>query len=177
MGKSSLGTIANGYFKTLHKGASDDINPKDVALHIVFPILVGVFSFAIPQIDLQVVRALFSNLIVAVSIVSALLCGLAVMVFQVRIQLSSEDMDRKATGNEKQLIDEMFSVVLWSVVCGFASVALMVLSGTKDSAGQIYDAVTALSLALVIHYAIVTCMCLKRLNAVYIIVSQVWPKK
>ena len=175
MGKSSLGAIAKGYVDTLHGGSSDGIRPKDIAAHVIAPVAIGVAAFLSPQIDLSGIRAMFGNCIVAVSIVSALLCGAAVMVFQLRMQLSHGECADRTTRVERKLIDELFSDILWAVVCGFASVLLMVVLGTGERSSLLGDLLTAASLALLANYVMVTCMCIKRLNAAYMIVSKAWP--
>lgn len=176
MGKSSLIPIVKDYLRTLHSGSSEQLCVKDIAFQIGLPVFIGICAYVQPFIGLCGIRSLFTNGIVAISIVSSLLCGLAVMIFQLRLQISMENSRFNTTNREKQLIDELFSDVLWAVVSGFTTVLLMTISNISNYEGIVCDILTAASLSFSLNFILVTCMCLKRLNTAYAIVSKSWPR-
>ena len=77
---------------------------------------------------------------------SALLCGLAVAVFQLRIQISSGSSGLGVRDAEAKLIDELFAAILWAVVAGFSAAGLMVVAGIDNLANVVCDIATACSL-------------------------------
>lgn len=171
MGKLGLGSVAKGYIETLHRGRDGGVHKLDIIVQIIAPILCGIAlaSFGGPLLSLG--KSALPNAVVAVSIVSALMCALAVMVFQLRMQAAQgED---SMTRDELRFIDEFFSDVLWAIVIGFASVVLMVGAGADADVPEVLLRVAAgAALAALLNFGMVTCMCIKRLNAAYKIMSK-----
>lgn len=180
MGKTSLKEIREGYLNTLREipGRPDSpFNRHDLLVQVILPATIAVLfgvSWPLEASDLAVVCG---NIVTGVSIVSSLMCGVAVMLFQLRIQLVlPEDID--ASEGEIELIDETFSDVLWSVVAGFAAVVMLIVGDILAAlAPVLYRICVSVALGLVAHLAIVTCMGLKRLNASYAIVAKVWGRR
>lgn len=174
MGKMSLSGIWRGYLGTLVNYSTGRMSMADIALQVVIPALSGVALFLFWPDDANAVNGVASNVVTGVSIISSLMCGVSVMLFQLRVQISSHD-GAEATRRECRLIDETFSDVLWSVVVGFAAVILIIVGGVFD--GRVpfaHKAMLSAALCLVLNLVAVTCMSLKRINAAYEIVSRVW---
>ena len=85
------------------------------------------------------------------------------------------DVSRNA--HEIELIDELFSDVLWSVVVGFLSVGCMAISGEINDIAAVNNLFTAFSLALCCNFIVVTLMCLKRIDVCYQFISRFWGRK
>lgn len=180
MGKTSLKEIRDGYLNTLREipGKSDSpLRKHDLMVQIIIPIGIAVLFGLVWPLGASELAGLCGNIVTGVSIVSSLMCGVAVMLFQLRIQLAlPEDID--ASEGEVELIDETFSDVMWSVVAGFAAVVTLVIGDILVAlAPVLYRVCISLALGLVVHLAIVTCMGLKRLNASYAIVAKVWGRR
>ena len=176
MGKMSLRRVAQEYLSTLVDGRTEKVSATDVTVQIVVPVIFGTVFFITWPIPNNAVLNLVGGFETGVSIVSALLCGVSVMVFQLRLQLASQ-MDPQPTRREAKLIDEMFYDVLWAVVVGFGSVLLLILSSAAPEGHISWKAIISVALALLLNFIMVTCMCLKRLNAAYEIVSKCWSPK
>lgn len=182
MGKAGLTSIARAYFDTLHAGTTGETRFADVFLQILLPLIAGIVLFCSAAFTegngfVPFVVEAFSDITAALSIVSALLCALAIMVFQLRIQMAADDMEAVATKQETQLVDELFSDVLWAVVCGFAAVVLMIVAGSLGSETVAAWALAAISLAVLLNFCAVTCMCLKRMGAAYSVVAGSWTRR
>lgn len=174
MGKMSLLGIWRGYRKTLVNAEDGRTSKRDIAVQIATPMLIGALAFAFWPIGKGVVEDIASNVVTGVSIISSLMCGVAVMIFQLRVQLAARK-DGMPDRREVELIDETYSDVLWSVVVGFASVILIILSYAFEPVSQIlWRATLSAALCFVVNLVMVSCMSLKRLNASYEIVSKVW---
>lgn len=176
MGKMSLSRIVQGYLSTLVDARTEKISPSDIVVQIVIPLICGVSFFYIWPLADEAAAKLADGFVTVVSIVSALLCGVSVMVFQLRLQLASQTNPRP-TRRESKLIDEMFYDVLWAVVVGFGFVFASVLRGALPEGLAAWRAILSLALALLLNFIMVTCMCLKRLSSAYEIVSKCWVPK
>lgn len=180
MGKTSLKGIRDGYLNTLREnpGAQGSrFNRHDLLVQIISPATFAVlFGMAWPLGE-SALQRVCGNVVTGVSIISSLMCGVAVMLFQLRIQLALPD-DIDASEGEAELIDQTFSDVLWSVVIGFAAAALLIageaLSGIVP---VLHRACVSVAFGMVANLAVVTCMSLKRMNASYEIVAKVWGRK
>ena len=182
MGKSSIVPIFKEYVRTLH-GGDDCLRAQDVAVQLIAPAAVGIAVGALVPADAhEAVSASLPTAITAVSIVSAFMCAMAVMVFQLRIQVANaiderggDALSAKVRKGDLKLIDELFHDVMWSIVVGFASALCMTaacfLVGVQEIAFRILLGASA---ALLLNGALVVCMCLKRMNSSYIIVSRSW---
>ena len=177
MGKAGIGRIFKNYCDTLRTGVYRNRNWRDYVTHFAIPAIVAIAIFVAPQSVSSSIRSCFGNAITALSIVSALLCGLAVAVFQLRIQISSGSSGLGARDAEVKLIDELFAAILWAVVAGFGAAGLMVVAGIDNLANVVCDIATACSLGVTCNFAIVVCMCLKRLSIAYHLASKEWGRK
>ncbi len=177
MGKAGIGRIFKNYCDTLRTGVYRNRNWRDYVTHFAIPAIVAIAIFVAPQSVSSSIRSCFGNAITALSIVSALLCGLAVAVFQLRIQISSGSSGVEVRGAEVELIDELFAAILWAVVAGFSAAGLMVVAGIDNLANVVCDIATACSLGVTCNFAVVVCMCLKRLSIAYHLASKEWGRR
>ena len=173
MGKMSLRRIAAGYLSTLVDARTEKKCLSDIVIQICIPIVSGAVFFAFWPASKDSMEGLADGFVTGVSIVSALLCGVAVMVFQLRIQIASQT-DPRPTGDESILIDEMFNAVLWAVVVGFGAVLLLILRNAFQAESTAWKVLISISLSLLMNFVMVSCLCLKRLSAAYAIVSKCW---
>ena len=105
MSKISLWGILRGYLNTLHSGSNKQILRGDVAAQIFLPLGCSCFVFFNVFGSKDAVSNMLQGILTWVSIASALLCGVAIMIFQLRLQLASQK-DPEPTKNETRLIDE-----------------------------------------------------------------------
>lgn len=173
MGKMNLTNVYLKYFATLVDARTEKICYSDVGIQVVAPLVGGAAFFACWPLDPQAVDSLSTDVITAVSIISALLCGVAVMIFQLRLQLTSSD-GPIPTSDESKLIDELFNEVLWAVLCGFGTVLLLALRAAAPMGTDIWKIDISLSVALMINFVMATSMCIKRLSAAYEMITKNW---
>lgn len=176
MGKISLRSIFVRYLRTLHSVDDDSLYVPDILFHFGSPL--GLFIWAIVKTDSAAdARGYFANAMTAISVISGFMCGLAVMIFELRINLSQSNGELGENAREIELIDELFSDVLWSVVVGFLSVGCMAISGEINDTAAVNNLFTAFSLALCCNFIVVTLMCLKRIDVCYQFISRFWGRK
>lgn len=173
MGMSSISGIARGYFATLVSQRSGKPNKRAILFQIGLPFLLGVLVFAIGWTLDSV-----GNIINAVAIVAALLCAVATLLFQVRIDLRAriDSSDDPFIGeNDLLLVDELFSTLLWAILFGFAIVGCSLVvdwSGALKVTNPLYSRVAAsVAAAAIAHLAFVIGTILKRLRRIYEIVA------
>lgn len=176
MGKISLRGLFVRYLRTLHSVDDDSLYIPDVLVHFISPL--GLLIWAIIKSDsAAAVRVYFANAMTVISVISGFMCGLAVMIFELRINLSQSNGELGENTREIDLIDELFSDVLWSVVVGFLSVGCMAVSGEINDTAAVNNLFTAFSLALCCNFTVVTLMCLKRIDVCYQFISRFWGRK
>lgn len=161
---------------TLRDNLTGELPSADIIFQIATPVAAGI-AVALLLVNGKMRRPCFDSSITVVSIVSSLLCALALMLFSLRSSLAQKG-ENQSTALELQLIDELFADVMWCVVAGFAAALPMTVSGMA-SGFSFYVGVfaTAASITMLINFALVACMCLKRMNAVYAIVSHTRQRK
>lgn len=173
MGMSSVSGIAKAYLSTLRDQRTGDTSRKVVIAQFGIPIFSGVaWALAGPAITAP------GNAIVGISIVSALLCAMATMLFQTRVSLDN----RKKGGEETFvtevdliLVDQLFSAVLWAILLGFLIVLAMVTLewfGAFWLEGASAQIIAGFLVAFTAHFVFVVGTILKRLNRVYEIVAR-----
>ena len=173
LGMSSVSGIVKNYFVTLRNQRTGKANIGAIVVQLGVPIVVGIFWAIVgPMTDS------LGNIIVGVSIVSALLCSMATILFQIRIDLRARENSGSnsfVTSKDLKLVDELFSVVLWAILFGLLFVLFMVIVewfDIFDTAEDIEKCVSGCIVACVTHFAFVIGMVLKRLSRVYDIVAR-----
>ena len=175
MGKISLVGVALAYIRTLKSYKKNRYMLSDIIVQLVMPAVAGILFALFWPLSASRLSALSGNVVSCVSIVSALLCGVAVMVFQLRMQMSAQS-DPKPTRRERTLVDETFHDILWAVVAGFASVALIVIAEMMADECAPQKIVYGVSVFFLLNFILVTCMCIKRLHSAYQVISEGWQK-
>ena len=99
MGKINLLGVAKEYLNTLRSYRTNKLMPSDFAVQIGLPVLAALAFAIIWPLDEEKLSSITGNVISGVSIVSALLCGVAVMVFQLRMQMSSQSRPPRRRSN------------------------------------------------------------------------------
>ena len=183
MNKLSLRGIWHGYIRTLVNASTGKPNKCDYFIQICTPIISGVLLFLLWPTNsdspkdssfISAIGIVSTNIVTGVSIVSSLMCGVAVMLFQLRVQLSSQEIP-VPTRDDVKLIDEVYFDVLWSVLVGFASVVIIIASDIiKVLSFCLWKAALSFAFCLVFNLVLVSCMILRRLGASYEIVANIW---
>lgn len=107
MGKISLRGLFVRYLRTLHSVDDDSLYIPDVFVHFAIPF--GLFIWAIIDThSAAAVRAYFANAMTAISVISGFMCGLAIMIFELRINLNQSNGELGENAHEIELIDELF---------------------------------------------------------------------
>lgn len=163
MGKSSVVDIARDHFLTLRDNRKREfaLNAGDMFEQIALPVLFGLFTWWRGWSLGDATGA-----IAGISIVAALMCAMAVFIFQIRQQIHHDD---RLNDDDFVLVDEVFSNVMWAILVGlFLALYLVVCSAAgllEDTAtGHI---MTAVAVAFGFHFVFVVGMCLKRLRRAY----------
>lgn len=161
MGKSNIMEIVEEHFDTLRDARTDKIKIGDIVFQIGLPLFIGCLCFLSGWWLKDA-----SNAIVGISIVAALMCAMAVLVFQIRMDASA---DKRLGENDLILINELFANIMWAILVGlllaFALIAFDALG--LFSGGYPAQIATSISLAMCAHFIIVIAMCLKRLQRAY----------
>ena len=160
--------------------SDDKISLPDILVQFIIPISCSVLSFTLfwtGIIEPKQLSTFVSNAIVAISIISGLMCALAVLIFQLRAQISTEK-SIEVRDAEYKLIDQLFNDVLWDVVVGFASAILLVISsGAISSTSLATCLVLSVSVLCVAHFFLVAAMCLKHLSIAHEVIAKAWSKR
>lgn len=174
MGKIGLFGIAGKYLGTLRSYRTGKPMVRDVLVQLVVPGALALAAVIWP-LEPEAIARISGNVISGVSIISGLLCGVAVMLFELRMQMRSQ-VDPKPTKRETTLVDETFHDIMWATVAGFASVLLMIAGDALASCWAVQRTAYGLAIFFLLNFILVTCMCLKRLSATYSVVSEGWSK-
>lgn len=165
MGKSSVFSIATGHFRTLYDARSGRVRIRDLVFQLGFPLTLAatshLLSWQLSEID---------NVVVGVSIIAALLCAMATLIFQIRVNLQGKPQQHRRGA---QLIDEVFANVLWAILVGFFVALLLIIAESFDllSNEQTAGAVSSVTVFAGTHFILVVSMCLKRLQSAYVVIS------
>lgn len=90
MGKSSVFSIVTGHFRTLYDARSGRIRIRDLIFQLGLPLALAATS----QLLSWQLREV-GNVIVGVSIVAALLCAMATLIFQIRVNLQGKPQQHR----------------------------------------------------------------------------------
>lgn len=175
MGKTSLQGILSDHFSTLRDARNGKPRARDYVFQIGIPISVGIVTslagFQFTDIN---------PIVASVSIVSGLLFAVAIFLFQLRLALPD---DANLLNEDKTLIDETMSNVLWAILWGFILVFYLALCGSAgwfsspevsstNTLTEVFPprrpvALTGVAIAATTHFIIVLAMCLKRVRRAY----------
>lgn len=172
MGMSSVASIGKKYLLTLKNQRTNGPNYGALLLQIGFPIGLGLVCF---YTGLSIPNP--GNAISGISIVSALLCSVATMLFQIRASINSginSGEEHFVTSKDAGLIDQLFAAVIWTTLFGFAAVLVMVIMewcSVFQTAGLIHRISSAILAATVTHFVFAIGTVLKRLSRIYELVA------
>lgn len=155
------------HYKTLvDQNKPDEPYWVDYAILIGIPIGSGVVVGLLLQLrDMQ-------SYIGGVAILTALLFGMVVHVFQLRMQLSS-NRDVKRDGDLAVLVDQLFANVNYAVVAGILATAVsMAAAVSSDDDGRINGVWSGIVVGLGVHLLLVVTMCIKRIRLAYLEISK-----
>lgn len=173
MGMSSVAGIAKDYISSLKSARDGKMKPTVLFMQIGFPFVAGIIAaltrFGVPNSE---------ELITGVSIVAALMCGVATLLFQTRINLSKLFENKTNVfllKDDIRLVDELFAQVMWSILSGFLLALLLVM---KTPAVLVFGSLDlfvrvgfGLAWCLVVNFVLTVGMVLKRMRRVYQIVA------
>ena len=153
--------VISDHIATLHDQRTNRIRKRDLALHYGLPVGAAVCS------TFAGVRLADAGQIVAgAAVLAGFSFGLAIFVFQLRMDAARDP--RVPRGSRLlDLIDELFTNVLYSIVVGLlltvVTVAATALQDTKT-----LDAVwSGVMVGIAFHYLLTLAMCIKRLHKAY----------
>lgn len=112
MGKISFWQLLIKYIATLRNYQTNKISHGDIFVQLIAPALLSValfFNWPDSCINLE---DLISNLISCISIISGLMCGVAVLLFQLRLQMSSQKIQNHSIASLQWLMN------LFIYLCG-----------------------------------------------------------
>lgn len=174
MGKTNILLLFQKYFKTLCNYQTNKKSLFDIFLQLVFPVLVSIILFFTMPNSCSYTNDLISNIISCISIISGFMCGVAVLLFQLRLQMCSQK-DPKPLDRELALVDESFHISMWAVVDGLIVVGFLCVVPLINN---VYKPVSrflfCLASSFLINFLLVTCMVLKRISAAYTSFSRGW---
>ncbi len=161
MGKSSVLSIPKKHFQTLKDERTGKMRPADFAVQVGIPVLAGAICF---ESGWNLASA--SNAIVGISIVAALMCAMAVLVFQIRLDLRTR---RDCPSRDLKLVDEVFANTMWAILVGLLLALYLIVwdacvPGLQGFASRL---LSAIAVAICLHFVFVIGMCLKRLQSAY----------
>lgn len=165
--KFAVGAIFGDQLDTLVDATTGRRRPADILTLFGLPTVIGIASY---WFDWQLNG--ISSVLAGMAIFTALLFGLVVWVFQLRVDIG-RDPSVPPTSTLTRLVDELFANVLYAVGAGILTVGSIVAqtstapvspSGTTDPASRIWSAII---LALIVHFLLALAMCLKRVRSAY----------
>lgn len=173
MGMSSVAGITKDYFDTLKSARDGKLKPKVVLVQICLPVAIGVAAaavrFCVPNSE---------ELVTGVSIVAALMCGVATLLFQTRVDLRQRfeaESDAFLVEGDLKLVDELFAQVMWAILSGFLLAFFLVLKGALAPALGCLELLARVGYGLVwgfaANFVLTVGVVLKRMRCVYEIVA------
>lgn len=161
---SVLPTI-RAHYATYVDDSSGDRRPADYLTSIGGPILAGVVAASVMKIrglSMSEVGAYISG----VAIFTALLFGLVIYVFQLRMQLDVDDRV-SASGRLVTLVDQLFSNVNYAVVVGVLTTVVAMVAAAFATDGAVGPYWAGILVALGLHLVLAVLMCVKRVQSAF----------
>lgn len=153
------------HYRTLVDESNED-DPQapfwpDYAVIIGVPLVAGtVVGLTARLQDMQ-------SYIGGVAIFTALLFGMVIYVFQLRMQLLGHPKVPR-DGDLAGFVDQLFANVNYAVVVGVIATALsMAAAVTADDNGRVNEVWSGVVVAIGVHLLLVVFMCIKRIRAAY----------
>lgn len=163
--KFSVRTTVSDHYRTLVDVNSEKVRARDLVVVIGLPAALGALVGA-----LMASRGLRMNEIGAsiggLATFTALLFGLVIWVFQLRMQLDRDPrVDRK--GPLVTLVNELFANVNYAVLCGLLTTVLAMIAAAASNSQGVNAWWTGFLVAFVTHFVLTVLMCIKRVGSAY----------
>jgi hypothetical protein len=160
--KASIRPALRAHYDTLRDDRTGSVRVRDLILFLGLPIAVGgaMWWAGFRMKDV-------ASLLAGLAVFTALLFGLVIFVFQLRVLIKDDGRDRDRP-RLAALIDETFANVTYSVIVGITTTVLGVVGAAladKDKGAPVW--LTAVLAALCVHLVLTILMCLKRVNSAY----------
>lgn len=170
MGMSSVRGILQDYIDSLKSARDGKLKPGTLLFQLGIPfgcgIAAGAVRFGVSEAE---------NIVTGVSIVAALMCGVATLLFQTRIDLRQRFENSKdpfLVERDLRLVDGLFSQVMWSILSGFLLVLFLVLKSSFSSMLASFDVLVRIACCvawcLIVNFVFTVGVILKRMRCVYI---------
>lgn len=167
--KFSLVPIVTRQYATLSDARTGRLRPDDFVVVLGVPLVVAGLAWGLGW-SVTIVAELIS----AIAIITGLLFGLVVFLFQLRLQLGAPGTIERVPPVTIRLIDEMFANVSYAIVIGFVATGVTLVGAALRPDASIPGIqpgidtfTTGLILGLTTHFLLVLAMCLKRLVSAY----------
>lgn len=161
---SVLPTI-RAHYATLVDDSTGRPHIPDYVLSIGGPVLVGGVVAAIMRAR-QLSTSDMASYIAGVAIFTALLFALVIYVFQLRMQIDTDDRVPR-DGRLMRLVDQLFSNVNYAVVVGVLTTVIAMVAAMLAHDGEVGPYWTGVISALGLHLVLVVFMCIKRVDSAY----------
>lgn len=162
--KVAVGPLIADHLHTLRDGKSGRPRWQDYAIQMLLPAAAGV---ATPWLGARLTDP--GQIIAGGSVLAGFSFGLAVFVFQLRLEAARDPRVDKGSVLLEQL-DELFANVRYSVFAGLMLVVVSVAGAAfhdTAKAGALSAVWTGVIVGWGLHYILTSLMCLKRLGKAY----------
>lgn len=161
--KASVIPTVRAHFDTFRDDSSNgSLHLPDYAIFLGIP-LGAAALVVLGEVRLKEISGFLGGL----AVFTALLFGLVIFVFQLRLQLRT-DGEFSAHSTLVRLIDQLFANVNYAVVVGVVTTAVGVIAAsTLDSTTGAPVWVSAVLTALATHLVLTIFMCVKRVHSAY----------
>lgn len=160
--KASVLPAVKAHYDTLRDARTGSIRKLDYVLFAGVPIALGggIWWIGFRLNDIGSVLA-------GLAVFTALLFGLVIFVFQLRIQIKDDGRDRDRP-RLAEMVDETFSNVTYSVIVGIITTTCgLIAAGVADTVTGAPVWISAVLVALSTHLLLTILMCLKRIHSAY----------
>lgn len=149
------------HYDTLRDDRDGSYRIRDFLLFVGLPAGVGLI-LGFSEFRLHDIASMLAGL----AVFTALLFGLVIFVFQLRVQVKDDGRDRQRP-KLASLIDELFANVTYSVIVGIVTTVFAVIAASiSDDAGAPVW-ISGVVAALAFHLVLTILMCLKRVHSAY----------
>ncbi|MGU3652511.1 hypothetical protein [Mycolicibacterium sp. A43C] len=160
--KASIAPAVRAHYNTLRDDRTGSYRFWDFGLFVGMPVAVGL---AVLYADFRMKDT--AAMLAGLAVFTALLFGLVIFVFQLRVQIKDDGRDRERPRLAK-LVDYTFANVTYSVIVGIVTtVVAVVTAAISDPELGAPAWICALLTALALHLVLTILMCLKRIHSAY----------
>ena len=160
--KASVIPAVRAHFDTLRDDRTGKVRRVDYVLFVGLPVTAAsaawYFDFRMKDM---------ASALAGLAVFTALLFGLVIFVFQLRIQIKNDGREREHP-RLVRLVDETFSNVTYSVVIGLATTVVGMIAASvaeKEVGAPVW--ITVILVLLGTHLVLTILMCLKRIHSAY----------